>query len=371
MKCLIAGDGKAEKRLAELLLQVEEIDIVAYMGTGVYGNITSNVTDDNGNVCSLISYKAGIMMYRRGEIDAILLIQDEKLNADTKAHHFLDLGVSEDAILYVSQNYDITPYFKRRELASLEYQTADNCNMNCVSCSHYSNLVKGSSLADLESTRDGLLKLKGFVDNICLIRILGGEPLLHPDLADFILMTREIYPGALLEVVSNGLLITKMSDRLIDAFHSTKAVINISFYPAMKDKMPETRRFLDRTGITYRISPEIVNFYKVTDLSGMLDPKESYRRCSWKFCTMLRENRLAVCSFAFMTRFFNEYFGAKLPESGSFSLDEPKLTSEKIMRRLYEPIDFCRFCRQPGEQWPWKRGSAGCGSLEDIVVNME
>jgi ABC-2 type transport system ATP-binding protein len=42
------------------------------------------------------------------------------------------------------------------------------------------------------------------------IRLMGGEPLLHPRVNDFMRVTREAYPHSKIFIVTNGLLLLKM-----------------------------------------------------------------------------------------------------------------------------------------------------------------
>lgn len=362
MSGIIAGNSRSEQQLFELLKTIPDENILCFLSTESGDKTLSGLP--------VLSYEEGILLYRSGKVDHFYITPGEKLKADATAYTFLRLGVAESDIWYVSQDYDITPFFDRRELSYLEYQVADNCNMNCSSCSHYSNLIKGNVLSDYERTRNGFLKLKKYVDNICLIRVLGGEPLLNPDLDKYIAMNREIFPYSRIEIVTNGILVRSMPDHLIRSIKDNCIVMNISFYPAMKEKMAEVTAHLDGLNIPYFVSPMINEFCKVTDPSGSQNSAESFKKCTWRYCTMLRDDRLGLCAFSFLTKYFNEYYKEfHLPESGSFSLNDPDLTSEKIMRRLNTPIEFCSYCKQPGDPCEWKHGPAGSGIPEDIIID--
>lgn len=48
-----------------------------------------------------------------------------------------------------------------------------------------------------------------------------------------------------------------------------------------------------------------------------------------------------------MTKYFNEYFNANLPQDGILDLYEDNLTVEKIKKHLITPFERCRYCIKP------------------------
>ena len=89
------------------------------------------------------------------------------------------------------------------------------CNLRCPFC-HNASLVVGAPAGEAISGTDFfrfLEKRRRVLDGVC---VTGGEPLLHPDLADFLrriralgyrvkLDTNGCYPGRLRELVSQGM----------------------------------------------------------------------------------------------------------------------------------------------------------------------
>ncbi|MCR5304640.1 MAG: radical SAM protein [Lachnospiraceae bacterium] len=315
------------------------------------------------------SYTDALMKYASREVSGFLIPATVSFTSAVLARFLRKFKVPYEDIYY-RHMYDpglVTNWISRRELPYIEYQVADGCNMRCSACSHYSQLVKGAVLSDLEETKKGFMLLKDYFENVCLIRVMGGEPLMNPDLHRYIRMTHEIFPKAELEVVSNGILITSMPQDLIDTMKELNVTLYMSYYPAMEGKAEKIDRFLAENGIGHKISVMAKEFSKVTDLSGNLDPEAEFSNCSWRFCTMLRDTRLAVCAYPFLSHYFNEYYGEDLPESGAIDLTEEGLTSEEILKRLEMPVEFCSYCRQPGVPVAWKRAGAEV-PMEDIVV---
>ena len=70
-------------------------------------------------------------------------------------------------------------------LNQIEIDITNKCNLNCASCTHFSPLVKEEqSYAINEFENDIRRMFDLFVIN--KIKLVGGEPLLHNDLFNFI-----------------------------------------------------------------------------------------------------------------------------------------------------------------------------------------
>lgn len=74
-------------------------------------------------------------------------------------------------------------------LRYLETHLCDHCNLNCKSCTHFCPLVTEPTFTDLEQYTKDIRTLSKKLA-IRTIRLMGGEPLLHPQVNDFIRVTR-------------------------------------------------------------------------------------------------------------------------------------------------------------------------------------
>ena len=64
---------------------------------------------------------------------------------------------------------------------NLEIMAAHGCNLTCRSCTHASPVLRPKDIADPETTARDLSRLaRCYRAN--RVKLLGGEPLLHPDL---------------------------------------------------------------------------------------------------------------------------------------------------------------------------------------------
>ena len=94
------------------------------------------------------------------------------------------------------------------QLHYLETHLVDHCNLKCKGCGHFSSLSE-KRYTDVDIFKRDLMRLSGLFDNISRIRLMGGEPLLHPDVLGFVKSSRLAFPNADIWVVTNGLLLHK------------------------------------------------------------------------------------------------------------------------------------------------------------------
>lgn len=246
----------------------------------------------------------------------------------------------------------ITPMLYDPYLPYLEFHVADHCNLNCKYCTHYSPLVTEPVFTDYEQFEKDLRQLKKYITDIGVIRILGGEPLLNPELGRFIELTRKLYPASIITVVTNGLLIDRLDESLIETMKNNLAFFHISFYPPLKDKVKEIQEFLYENGIPFTITSMITEFNKTQTLDPTQD-EDFFYRCFQASCTCLHNGKVAPCYAPFTTKYFNTAFGKNLPTEEGVDLYDETLTSAVLKAELLIPMERCRYC-VAGSSCPWE-----------------
>lgn len=107
--------------------------------------------------------------------------------------------------------YNITMDRKSKvNIESLEISVSYHCNLSCKGCSHCSPLFK-IKYFDINKEIDKLKILSKSL-NINIIKLIGGEPLLNPQIDLIIKKLKEEYIGKKIYVATNGLLLSKMSN---------------------------------------------------------------------------------------------------------------------------------------------------------------
>lgn len=246
----------------------------------------------------------------------------------------------------------ITPMLSDSYLSYLEYHVADHCNLNCKYCTHYSPLVKDAKFTNYYDFEQDLNRLKNYIDDIGVIRILGGEPLLNPELPRFIELTRQLYPMSVITVVSNGMVIDRISDELVDTMNRNMAFFHISYYPPLEDRMDSIKRFLVEKKIPFTASPKMDKFLKTQKLTAS-DNTDFFYNCFQATCTCIYEGKIAPCFAPFTTKYFNDAFDKELPEGEGIDLYDEENTTESVKLKLLFPLERCRYC-YAGTPYKWE-----------------
>ena len=286
------------------------------------------------NVYTLFNIQKEIKSLEISEKD-LIIIPIELMDRDN-----ITLNEYEKETLFLHKDFNYLPY--------LEFHVADHCNLNCSNCSHFSSFVSAPCFADYLQVKQDLECLKNLVDNIDTIRILGGECLLNPDLGEYINLTRSVYPYTNLSIVTNGLLIKKLSTELIDLISKYNVKVEITSYRPLWNKMDELANYLKEHGINYRITEPMSYFYKIVDFEHKLRfPYASLSDLPTCMCKNLYKGKVAICPIVCYSKYFDQYNKTEkmesLCEKGMIDIYEIKNYSE-LKNRIDSPCELCDFC---------------------------
>lgn len=242
------------------------------------------------------------------------------------------------------------PLKKKLEKIRFEVHLAEHCNLNCQGCSHFSPLA-GPELVEVEGFRRDMERMGELFSHECQeIHLLGGEPLLHPDLITLLKITRDNFPIGDIIIITNGILLPKQEDAFWRSCHENKIKIRVTNYPIQLDVdtiQAAAEKFDVPVDVSWYGSHWKHTFVIIPlDPSGRRDIKRNFARCEYaNLCIALSHGKLFTCHVAAYIRYFNQKFKQNFSVDETDYVDIYKENSKDIiLEKLSEPIPFCRYC---------------------------
>lgn len=231
----------------------------------------------------------------------------------------------------------------------LEIQIAEHCNLNCASCTHFSPLAQ-PSLINPDDFFKQLQKAYAIFRGHCKsLKIMGGEPLLHPEIAQLCGMARCAMPDIDLTVQTNGILLLSQSESFWKACHDYRILIRVTRYP-VELNIEKINEQVTRFGVDLKYHPadgtvKSFNLYPL-NMRGDGNVEENFYDCRMKRRYVLIKNgRLYPCPIVGNAEHFNKTFNQNMVcgFADSVSLDEIHSFWEYDFFSS-KAIPFCRFC---------------------------
>ena len=257
----------------------------------------------------------------------------------------------------------LVSFFLKPVLPYMELHLTDHCNLNCKGCDHFSPLARHKN-ANIEQYREDIYRLKKLFRNIGKIRLMGGEPLLHPHPEAFVFLTRKAFPRASIHFVTNGILLPKANKEFWHACRKTDTVIDISVYPPNQNNVTEWCDLCAQKNVKVvafgrsnngDLSDEgnVQVFLKHMNINGTSDKNTSFTNCRKKFnCPFLHEGKLYTCMMPALVHYFNDAFGYQISTDGGIDIHQ-KVTGKQIVEHLSKPIETCRWCSHHFTPFTW------------------
>ena len=194
----------------------------------------------------------------------------------------------------------------------LECHICHACNLTCEGCSDFTNhghseIIPPDTLEKWFSLWNERIYQKTFA-------LLGGEPLLNPNLIEILYLTQRMWPrrtGDSLELVTNGLLIHKWPNlgkilkdtnfRLSISIHGSSD--NIEYKKRMKKNLDVVNRWIGEYKTKVSMEPSVGNWRKIYKGFGTTsepyedgNQEESWDNCHCEQdCFQLHEKNLYKC----------------------------------------------------------------------------
>ncbi|TDB39562.1 MAG: 4Fe-4S cluster-binding domain-containing protein [Actinobacteria bacterium] len=269
----------------------------------------------------------------------------------------------------VSRESRLATLLRRRVLRArpvlyhLDVHIADHCNMRCRGCSHFSNISK-PYLTDIAEFSEDMHRLAGLL-SVREIYLLGGEPLLHPQVDRFVREARDAFPRTTIYLFTNSTLVMRMPESVWRALAETHVVLYCDRYP-VDLPVDEIDRTAAEHGVKVRWTEDRSEFFTIPlDLTGSQDAAASFAACSGvDNCVNLRHGRLYPCARIAYIDIFREHFGRE--DLAATDADSISIYGDvdrwAVMDFLKTPVPWCRHCDQEHlYRYPWSKSGAESG----------
>lgn len=238
-----------------------------------------------------------------------------------------------------------------------EIQLCDRCNLDCAYCSHLSPISQPVriGLDTLAEECHRLAKI-GFDE----VNLMGGEPLLHPQVIEAIQLTRSILPDIKLIVSTNGLLLPRMSKEFWQCCRDNRVVLRITPYPKAKNGtwnyfkyiylIKKNRVRMESTGWRFGFRHQLLSE------KAEFDATSNYLRCQLH-CTQVRNATLWPCAYVAYAFNLNNKFGTNFKHAAGDSMPLTETTTATDVRLwLLRTKPFCSHCGiKNAKHVNWKR----------------
>lgn len=235
----------------------------------------------------------------------------------------------------------------------IEFWATRHCNLNCKGCSSCSPIMPEWFL-DLQKLNDDLSRLKYLEINILNINILGGEPLLHPDIIKIFQLVRKIYPSANISLMTNGLLLPEMPSEFWSVCRECSVMMKVTCFPVMTPQQRTgVEEILRRENLRYHLTDKRL-FNKILVLSSKDAFEDIVRNCGCNKAYNLFEGNVSRCTVPMVVQDMNNYFGANFITGGRLNIYSVE-SGREVIEFLETPNETCKNCSAHTEKVKWEK----------------
>ena len=302
--------------------------------------------------------------YRRQVSDKILAHRDrffENEKTVREWEHFFHTVVLQGCAsqeISVLQNCNDDPV----PMGNLEINVSYGCNLKCRYCVHFCDTMTG--FVSLEELSVWLQTWRNKISP-SHVRLIGGEPLLHPDLETIIRMVRNTWQATRIDLVTNGLLLSQKAE-ILHLLRQVGGHVFISRHfnhPEYLQRFELAVKTLQEHQVPFTVytsDQEWHKYYEYDENNQPVpyesDPNKAWGNCSTKnICPTLLDNQIYKCQhLAYAIRGVRQGI---LSDAWKFTLDYQPLTPDcstgAVMQHLASgAVSQCRMCPQYYETVP-------------------
>lgn len=346
MSYVIYGACDIGKRAEESLKKNYGIDILGYMDTYKTGTFHEHRILDADEV-DKDAYIIISVLNPHNTVAICRLLQEKGFD---KLYWFYDMhqNLSERKDFLSEECFKMSCVGDEL-LTHAEFHISDKCNLNCKGCTHFSPLFDTIGM-DFESRIKDLQEIKRIFSDVFRLDILGGEPLLNDELERYVITIREMFPDSFIQIYTNGLLIPKLSDAVLQTIRDKNVAFSISEYLPTHKMIDQIKARLNEFGIRFKIAE-----YDKKQVFNRPISTNSHSRheqlCISNGCVTIADGKIARCPTLMYVYKFNEIFQQNLPTDGIYKLSEYEGGGAELLSELEKEVPLCKHCVNNEMTW--------------------
>lgn len=205
------------------------------------------------------------------------VFEDTQLSMDT-------LSLQGQDIRYYKELYRFGLNYQRDSdkfyIYSLDWVITTRCSLRCKECSNLMQYYKNPKNMDREQLQRELEQILEIVDGIMDIRVIGGEPFMHPEMAEIMESFLDDSRIGNFSIYTNASILP--TEKMLRVLKHPKVKCEISDYGNLVKNFSRFVEIMQREGIRHRIA-KMEEWHK---LGGLVDRKstESDMQKTFKNC---------------------------------------------------------------------------------------
>ena len=258
-----------------------------------------------------------------------------------------------------------------------DFYITHHCNLNCERCNRFNNY-------NLRGHRDWRPYQEDYArwaanTNIEWINVLGGEPLMHPDVLGWLRQLRAWWPRSTMSIMTNGTMLNQVKG-LYDTARDTDCLIDVCVHnSAWHDRVRSDLDIFFPDGFTIEEPPDPIFHRRIAqDRHGVRvqikhstwmhhsavlldhdrlrvhhsDPVKAHAVCQNSRCHHFIDGRVYKCGVPLLISELAERYHMDLDDKdrelvqqpGGFSIDRALADPDAFYHYLGNEIDHCRLC---------------------------
>ncbi len=254
----------------------------------------------------------------------------------------------------------------------IEIHITEHCNLNCKYCGHFSSVAQ-KEFYNLDKFRQDIAQMSYILNKkLPCIQLLGGEPLLNPDINEYIKASRQHFPNTNIDILTNAILLDDMDEKFWKTLNENNVRLLPSIYPIKinwKSILKKAEKYNveiygnilkgEKLTLDNIESFKVKTFFKLELNENGGGTIEEIIKCKPRFAPLSMYNgKLYPCYATAYIRHLNKKFNTKFIVSEGDYLDLYKIKSEKDVKKFVQiqVFPFCKkYCRQISGKLKWER----------------